>query len=41
MRLIAILMLSATLCACQASGSAGSSSGANASIFTNILTLRF
>lgn len=40
-RLAAALLLSLSLAACQASGTAGSSRGANASIFTNILTLQF
>lgn len=41
MRRLAILMLIIALSACQVSGTSGSSSGTNASIFTNILTLQF
>lgn len=40
-RLAAALLLSLSLAAYQASGTAGSSRGANASVFTNILTLQF
>ena len=40
-RLAAALLLSLSLAACQASGTAESSRGANASVFTNILTLQF
>lgn len=40
-RLAAALLLSLSLAACQASGTAGSSRGANASVFTNILTRSF
>ena len=39
-RLAAALLLSLSLAACQASGTAGRSRGANASVFTNILTLQ-